>query len=387
MSAHSRLLQALSLIVILTILFSGFSLPVASAQGKDGLKRQINAQTGKVNFIGPESGRTLPASKALGTFIRPQNPALALAKRFGSEFGLKNPERDLKEMKNSHAESERVTVRYQQNYQGIPVMGGELIVNTNENGDLYSMNGEVSSDLSLYIQPTIDSEQARQTALKAVAKWYQKTSEDFLVSEPELWIYDESLLRASTRPAELVWRMEVTPNEVGMPVHELVLINAQRGNISLHFNQIDTAWGGTQKNPKLSSDRTTPESTNMYMPQLAGLTWYVTTTGNNLNSCSSTGSPCQTINGAIGKASAGDTIKIAIGTYTGSGNEVVLIDKNVTLSGGWNASFTTQNGTSTIDGQGAQRGITIPYSSDSRLLMDVMLMATKAEVLKTLGAL
>ena len=35
-------------------------------------------------------------------------------------------------------------VRYQQNYQGIPVMGGELIVNTDENGDLYSMNGEVS---------------------------------------------------------------------------------------------------------------------------------------------------------------------------------------------------------------------------------------------------
>lgn len=42
--------------------FSGFSLPVASAQGKDGLKRQLNTQTGKVNFIAPESGRALPAS-------------------------------------------------------------------------------------------------------------------------------------------------------------------------------------------------------------------------------------------------------------------------------------------------------------------------------------
>ncbi|HXQ36435.1 MAG TPA: hypothetical protein VN843_20650, partial [Anaerolineales bacterium] len=134
------------------------------------------------------------------------------------------------------------TVRYQQNHQGIPVMGGELIVNTNANGDLYSMNGEVSSDLSLSTEPTIDSEQARQTALQAAAKWYQKTPADFVVSEPELWIYDESLLRSSTRPVELVWRMEVASVENSLPVRELVLVNAQRGNISLHFNQIDTAW-------------------------------------------------------------------------------------------------------------------------------------------------
>jgi Zn-dependent metalloprotease len=139
-----------------------------------------------------------------------------------------------------------MTVRYQQNYEGIPVLGGELIINTNGSGDLYSINGEISPDISLSTQPTIDSEQARQTALQAAAKWYQRIPEDFLTSEPELWIYDESLLQPSTRPVELVWRMEVTPKEIGMPVRELVLVNAQRGNISLHFNQIDTAWGGVE---------------------------------------------------------------------------------------------------------------------------------------------
>ena len=172
MFLHRRLLQIISIIVILTILFSSFPMGSASAQGKDGLKRQVNPQTGRVSFIGPEDGRALPASQALGTFIRPQNPAMALAKRFGSEFGLKNPERDLKEMKSHHhqAEDGRITARYQQHYQGVPVLGAELIVNTNANGDLYSMNGEVSPNLSLSPQPTIDSEQARQTALQATAK-------------------------------------------------------------------------------------------------------------------------------------------------------------------------------------------------------------------------
>jgi Zn-dependent metalloprotease len=136
-------------------------------------------------------------------------------------------------------------VRYQQTYQGIPVLGGELIVNTNDRGDLYSMNGEVSPDLSLQTQPGIDSAQAAETALQGMAKWYEQSPADFVTTDPELWIFDESLLRPSTRPAELVWRMEVTGREVGLPVRELVLVNARSGTVSLHFNQVDTAWEGT----------------------------------------------------------------------------------------------------------------------------------------------
>ena len=55
---------------------------------------------------------------------------------------------------------------------------------------------------------------------------------------------------------------------------------------------------------------------------------------------------------------SGDTIKVAVGTYTGTGNEVVHLTQNVTISGGWDASFTIQTGLSTIDGQYARRGIT-----------------------------
>ena len=244
MPMHRRIFHTLSIVVVLTMLFSGIAPSPASAQGPDGLERRVNAQTGRVSFLGPDpaSGQVLPAADALGKSTQPQDPAMALAKRFGPEFGLQDPEQELAEIKTSRAENGRITARYQQTYQGIPVMGGELIVNTNEDGDLYSMNGEVSSSIALSPQPAIPSEQARQTALQAAAKWYQKTPNEFVASEPELWIYDESLLRPSTRPAELVWRMEVTPKDTSMAVRELVLVNAQRGHISLHFNQVDTAW-------------------------------------------------------------------------------------------------------------------------------------------------
>jgi PKD domain-containing protein len=87
--------------------------------------------------------------------------------------------------------------------------------------------------------------------------------------------------------------------------------------------------------------------------------WYVTPAGDDSNDCLSPGNACGTINGAIAKASAGDAINVAIGIYTGTGSEVVLIDRDVTLSGGWDLSFTTQSGFSSIDGQKSMRGVMV----------------------------
>ena len=314
MLAHRRLFQVISMIVVFTLLFSSASLSSVSAQEGDGLERQVNPQTGKVSFLGPESGRTLSAAKALGTFLRPQDPALVLAKRFGPEFGLKNPERELSELKTARAEDGRITTRYQQNHEGIPVMGGELIVNTNDSGDLYSMNGEVSSSLSLSTQPAIDAEQAKEIALRSVAKWYQKASEDFLTSEPALWIYDESLLRPSTRPAELVWRMDVTPRDASMPVRELMLVNAHRGGISLHFNQVDTAWETTSR--LALGDNGAAERSGDYSPALAFSPIVSTYTANNGTSlpgslvCTQANPAC-----AGGDAHAEAAHRYAIGTF------------------------------------------------------------------------
>lgn len=90
----------------------------------------------------------------------------------------------------------------------------------------------------------------------------------------------------------------------------------------------------------------------------AGL-WYVAPGGSDSNSCLSSTAPCATINGAIGKASGGDTIYVAIGVYTSDGSDVVFINKDVTLSGGWDVTFTTQDGTSTIDGEESRRGLLV----------------------------
>ncbi|NIM94739.1 MAG: DUF11 domain-containing protein [Anaerolineales bacterium] len=94
-------------------------------------------------------------------------------------------------------------------------------------------------------------------------------------------------------------------------------------------------------------------------PVSAAGPWYVKPGGDDLADCLSPATACATINGAIGKASTGETINVAEGTYTGSGTEVVLIDKDLTLSGGWDTTFSTQSGDSMIDGESARRAIAV----------------------------
>jgi len=63
-----------------------------------------------------------------------------------------------------------------------------------------------------------------------------------------------------------------------------------------------------------------------------GATWYVDNgpTGSDNNTCTSSSKPCLTIQAAMNKANAGDTISIAANTYPGG----FTITKNLTLTGG-----------------------------------------------------
>lgn len=66
------------------------------------------------------------------------------------------------------------------------------------------------------------------------------------------------------------------------------------------------------------------------MPALAATTWYVSSSGSDSNDCLTSPTACRTIGGAIGKASSGDTISIAAGTYD---ENLTQLYKNMTLQG------------------------------------------------------
>lgn len=90
--------------------------------------------------------------------------AIAQAKVFGEEYGYENATSELTEKVTTNVEGDRY-YRLQQNYQGIPVYGRNIIYATNEKGIVTSFTGnacDVSSDLN--ITPTITYAQAVDAA-------------------------------------------------------------------------------------------------------------------------------------------------------------------------------------------------------------------------------
>ena len=118
--------------------------------------------------------------------------------------------------------------------------------------------------------------------------------------------------------------MEVTPKEIGLPVRELVLVNAQQGSLSLHFNQIDTAWKTFSEKKAIPTIRKSsstslaagPEDTTDNSPALAFAPLVRTYTSGGTTSlpgsflCNQTDPGC-----AAGDAHARAAHKYAIGTY------------------------------------------------------------------------
>jgi DNA-binding beta-propeller fold protein YncE len=207
-------------------------------------KHGTNPETGKVSFIGGEDPIFVPGvSDVKG--LPPHERGLGMANAYSKEFGLKNPSQELKLLKSEQDSNGKDVVHYQQMYKGVPVIAGEMIVNMNANGELLSISGEVSSDLTLDTKPAIKAQEALKIALNEIAKLHNIDEKALTSTDPELWIFDESLMTASTRPVELVWRMEVTAKDAPRPIREMVLVNARTGNISFHLNQVDaqtTTW-------------------------------------------------------------------------------------------------------------------------------------------------
>jgi len=204
-----------------------------------GARLEHHRKTGKLNFLGTAPGSPIAPPVSVKT-LEPKASARAYLRTYGPLFGIKNADTELGFKRERPAANGRVVVRFRQLHQGVPVVGGELIVNMDQQHNLLSMNGEVSPGLSLATTPAITPETAADTAIAAVAKWHNVKSYLLTASPPVLSVYDPRLIGPDTFPPRLVWQLEVTPTKL-LPIREYILIDALRGNIALHFNQLDNA--------------------------------------------------------------------------------------------------------------------------------------------------
>ncbi|HMD89208.1 MAG TPA: hypothetical protein VKF38_08595, partial [Anaerolineaceae bacterium] len=130
------------------------------------LRYGYNSATGMLSFVGGDASAPLLAARAGQVSAQSIESASAtVLASYASGFGIKDPSQELR-IEKTVATASGSTLRYQQQEHGIPVMGGELVINSDAKGNILSLNGKVSPDLTLdSTTPAISADQAIKLAL------------------------------------------------------------------------------------------------------------------------------------------------------------------------------------------------------------------------------
>jgi Zn-dependent metalloprotease len=113
-------------------------------------------------------------------------------------------------------------VRYQQMEQGLPVIGGELIVHVDDTGRIYAANGSARGGSAPSPRATVTAAAAQAAALGHDAAAHARAED-----APRLVYYREK----GTDALALAWEVRALGEQDGTPVDDLIFIDAHRGAV------------------------------------------------------------------------------------------------------------------------------------------------------------
>ncbi|MFN8634513.1 MAG: M4 family metallopeptidase [Chloroflexota bacterium] len=206
-----------------------------------GARIEYHRETGKARFIGASLAHPIPRSARLAANASPEVAARSFMASYGPLFGTQDESRDLALKRVKADTGGRSIVRFAQQYSGIPVFAGEVIVHLDKGQNVQAAIGELLPDIAVDTTPQVSTAEAKATARAVVARDEQVNEAQLQAGEPELQIYNRVLIGdPGPNITQLVWRVEVSagPRE---PIRYLVLVDAHGGGIALRFNQVPDA--------------------------------------------------------------------------------------------------------------------------------------------------
>ncbi|MPY99034.1 MAG: hypothetical protein GEU97_13740 [Actinophytocola sp.] len=196
-------------------------------------------ERGVVEFVGTEHGKPVRKPTQAAEASHAQQAAQYL-RRYGALWALDRASSDAIATRTSASRGVGKLVRFQQAVDGMPVLGGELVVALDGGGNLRSVTGETTPLSLSQRERKVTPEQARETAITLAARAHDVPASALRASEPEAYAYDPALIGSGSVSAELapVYKIEVTG-----PAHidHLVLVDRTRGSVPLTFNQVSHA--------------------------------------------------------------------------------------------------------------------------------------------------
>lgn len=228
-----------------------------SLQTKVGgdLQYSQNERTGKLTLIKVAEGG-LPLSpedqKPLNKIFsllksKADQTATRTIRDYGAYFGLKAPAQETKIGKKTTDRQGQQHIRFDQTYQGIPVLGGQLIVHLENNDTPTAINGRVVPEVYLDTQPQISSMEAEKIAL---AIWEKQGGSAYPTTvKNELSILNKSLTVKQLEDKNyLAWQVRLRKENAIKD--ETYFIDAHSGELVYQLTNVKTVidreiWDGS----------------------------------------------------------------------------------------------------------------------------------------------
>ena len=186
-------------------------------------------------------GQPLARPSGLAAAAAPETIAKAVVTARAAQLGLRG---DLRTGTVRPALGGGHIVRLQQTFGGVPVLGGEIVVDVDQAGRTRSAISETLPGDVPSTRARISRASASTAIAGLVAKYTGRRPSSLSVATPTLALYDPAMLGAPALPgaagARLVWRAEVT-GKTDLGLRRLVLVDAQTGKTALHVDMITAA--------------------------------------------------------------------------------------------------------------------------------------------------
>ena len=218
--------------------FAGASAAAVAAEqalraATDGDVTITRDRAGNVHFIGTQAGHPAARPSGVARTASPATAAKAHLARYAALFGVKSAAAELAVTRSDRVGTVDV-VRFAQRQGGIPVLGGDLAVSVDTDGNLVSINGETGATAATRTA-AVSAATAAATARASIAKSARLRAGTLTTTKPSLWIYDAGLIGAPTElAARPVWRLQVATT-TGLARRWTVLVDATSGSIALRF--------------------------------------------------------------------------------------------------------------------------------------------------------
>jgi bacillolysin len=158
-----------------------------------------------------------------------RDTARKFLREFAPDWGIKNPDADLKLLQEIKDGTGHSHLSYNQTFQGVPVFGGQIIVHLKDKQTVMAVNGETNIPDQLDTQPKLNQDGAVAQAKKIWAK--KEKGDPQLVGTPRLYVYNQKFLAARQKDDQnyLVWQVDLLAPKPYQ--HKKYFVNAANGSL------------------------------------------------------------------------------------------------------------------------------------------------------------